>query len=118
MAPGISGAWRYDWREQLCGLYRDATVRFMAADPALCLQIREERLFAGASTKAEPQALETPFYGRTAELSELLCERLAGGERVITLVGLGGAGKTRLAMEAALPLCRVICSIGHSPAFP
>ncbi len=42
----------------------------------------------------------TPFVGRAAELEavdELLTER---GERLVTLVGPGGVGKTRLAIEA------------------
>ncbi len=43
----------------------------------------------------------TPFIGREEELS-LLAERLASREyRLISLVGPGGIGKTRLAIEAA-----------------
>lgn len=41
----------------------------------------------------------TSFVGRGHELSEL--ERLLGSDRLVTLVGPGGAGKTRLATEAA-----------------
>lgn len=97
MAPGVTGAWIDDWRESLCGLYRDATVRFLAADPALCLKTRSERLFSGGSPKISAPAA-TPFFGRVEEL-ENLRELLSQGERVISLVGLGGAGKTRLALE-------------------
>lgn len=97
MAPGVTGAWIDDWQESLCGLYRDATVRFLVADPALCLKTRSERLFSGGSPKSNAPA-SPPFFGRTTEL-ENLRELLSQGERVISLIGLGGAGKTRLALE-------------------
>ena len=45
----------------------------------------------------------TTFVGRAAELAEL--RRLAGTERFVTLVGPGGSGKTRLAVEG-LPALR------------
>jgi len=41
----------------------------------------------------------TSFIGREAELAEI--ERLLGGARLVTLTGVGGVGKTRLALEAA-----------------
>jgi predicted ATPase/class 3 adenylate cyclase len=41
----------------------------------------------------------TPFIGREQELDELLS--LLGRRRLVTLVGVGGTGKTRLALEAA-----------------
>ncbi|MEU5860845.1 BTAD domain-containing putative transcriptional regulator [Nonomuraea sp. NPDC047529] len=41
----------------------------------------------------------TTFVGRERELGELA--RLLAGARLVTIVGPGGAGKTRLAMEAA-----------------
>lgn len=42
----------------------------------------------------------TPFVGRQDELA-LLAQRIHTGNRLITLVGAGGMGKTRLAVEAA-----------------
>ena len=42
----------------------------------------------------------TPFVGREAELDRL-DRLLRDGERLVTLVGPGGSGKTRLAIEAA-----------------
>ncbi|CAI7976487.1 MULTISPECIES: LuxR C-terminal-related transcriptional regulator [unclassified Parafrankia] len=41
----------------------------------------------------------TSFVGRQAERAEL--RRLLGGSRLVTLVGAGGVGKTRLALRAA-----------------
>jgi predicted ATPase/DNA-binding SARP family transcriptional activator len=41
----------------------------------------------------------TPFIGRVAELGELT--RLLTSARLLTLTGVGGVGKTRLALEAA-----------------
>ena len=41
----------------------------------------------------------TSFVGREAELADV--ERLLGEARLVTLTGVGGAGKTRLALEAA-----------------
>jgi len=42
----------------------------------------------------------TPFVGRDAELDRLHELLTADGERLVTLVGPGGVGKTRLAIEA------------------
>ncbi|MFN8471227.1 MAG: BTAD domain-containing putative transcriptional regulator [Anaerolineae bacterium] len=43
----------------------------------------------------------TPFIGRTRELAEVRARLREPGVRLLTLVGLGGMGKTRLAVEAA-----------------
>ncbi|MFN8497985.1 MAG: BTAD domain-containing putative transcriptional regulator [Anaerolineae bacterium] len=43
----------------------------------------------------------TPFIGRSAELAEVHARLREPGVRLLTLVGLGGMGKTRLAIEAA-----------------
>jgi predicted ATPase/Tfp pilus assembly protein PilF len=43
----------------------------------------------------------TPFVGRQGELALLTARIRAGDYRLITLVGQGGMGKTRLAVEAA-----------------
>ncbi|MFZ0903362.1 MAG: adenylate/guanylate cyclase domain-containing protein, partial [Mycobacterium sp.] len=44
----------------------------------------------------------TSFVGRNTELSQL--NELLGGNRLLTLTGAGGAGKTRLAIEVAAQL--------------
>ncbi len=41
----------------------------------------------------------TPFIGRKSELAEVA--RLVAANRLVTLVGAGGVGKTRLAVEVA-----------------
>lgn len=43
----------------------------------------------------------TPFIGREAELAEIIRLLLDPGCRLLTLLGPGGIGKTRLAMQAA-----------------
>ena len=43
----------------------------------------------------------TPFLGRERELAEVLTHLSAEGNRLVTLTGPGGSGKTRLAMQAA-----------------
>jgi predicted ATPase/DNA-binding SARP family transcriptional activator len=49
-----------------------------------------------------PEAL-TPLVGRDAELRDL--RQLFDGHRLVTLVGPGGVGKTRLALEVARAAC-------------
>ncbi len=85
------GAWRLPELGQVEALWRwvpdgqDAPSVEPAAEPALVQTV--------------PRS-ETSFFGRRGELTELVA-RLDAGERLITLLGLGGFGKTRLAVEAA-----------------
>src|SRR5246127_5809290 len=46
----------------------------------------------------------TSFVGRRGELAEV--KRLLAGSRLVTLTGIGGVGKTRLALRAAAELRR------------
>ena len=46
---------------------------------------------------------ETPFFGRQAEIADV-GKRVDGGARLVTIVGLGGMGKTRLSIELAASL--------------
>ncbi|HZS25479.1 MAG TPA: BTAD domain-containing putative transcriptional regulator [Gaiellaceae bacterium] len=52
-----------------------------------------------AAERPELPLQTTSFVGRDAELAEL--EALLRGHRLVTLTGLGGSGKTRLALELA-----------------
>jgi non-specific serine/threonine protein kinase len=64
-------------------------------------------LFAGSAADAEAAALVpnnlpvslTSFVGRQGEMEEVA--RLLGSARLVTLLGSGGCGKTRLAIEVA-----------------
>ncbi len=63
---------------------------------------------ASASSQALPSSATVPayltrFFGREADSARLRAEVLA--HRLVTLVGPGGAGKTRLAAELASGLC-------------
>jgi DNA-binding SARP family transcriptional activator len=65
-----------------------------------------ERLYAKikAITQAPPPnllAATTPFIGRTAELAELPRLLAKPNNRLITILGPGGMGKTRLSLEVA-----------------
>lgn len=57
----------------------------------------------GVERPAPPVALH-PLIGREAETAVVVEELLSGAERLITVVGLSGVGKTRLALEAAARL--------------
>lgn len=66
------------------------------------MQVQERQPLAGAERRAGrlPQP-PTPFVGRQHELADI-AQRLSNPEcRLLTLVGPGGMGKTRLAIEAA-----------------
>ena len=54
---------------------------------------------AGAATFQHMPSIDTSFVGRDAELTSVV--KLLGDERLITITGVGGAGKTRFAMQAA-----------------
>ena len=59
---------------------------------------------AGGSRPGNLPAELTSFVGRRRELAEL--KRLLSTTRLLTLTGAGGAGKTRLALQAAAELAR------------
>jgi non-specific serine/threonine protein kinase len=59
---------------------------------------------AGARVTGNLPAELTSFVGRRAELAEV--KRLLAGSRLVTLTGIGGVGKTRLALRAAAELRR------------
>ena len=78
----------------------------LGADPSPALQQRHAELLGAQTTAARTRtnlrAQLTSFLGRDAELTQL-CE-LIGQSRLVTLIGPGGAGKTRLACEVGAVL--------------
>ena len=61
---------------------------------------QEAALAPPPRTRAALPAWPTPFVGRAGEIAQVR-ELLSDGQRLLTLVGPGGVGKTRLAVEAA-----------------
>ncbi|MEV6298752.1 BTAD domain-containing putative transcriptional regulator [Actinoplanes sp. NPDC051861] len=89
----------------------------LGIDPGPALQELESRLLAQdprlllpSSRPAAAVRPLTTFLGRTAELAVL--NQLTSTNRLVTLVGPGGAGKTRLAVEHAAGKTRP--TVGHS----
>jgi hypothetical protein len=58
----------------------------------------------GANTPNNLPRQRTRFIGRDRELAE--CARLLGETRLLTLTGIGGSGKTRLALRLVEGICR------------
>jgi transcriptional regulator with XRE-family HTH domain len=70
----------------------------MSARAIRALSEFEARATAGSPQPAGLPAAQSSFIGREHELAELAA--LLGRSRLVTLIGPGGAGKTRLAIEA------------------
>jgi predicted ATPase/DNA-binding SARP family transcriptional activator len=80
---------------------------------------RDLRLGRAASPDPIPHNIPqeaTPFYGRQQELEDLLLWLVSPNQRLMTLQGLGGMGKTRLALAAARHFTRPRLAI--PPRFP
>jgi DNA-binding SARP family transcriptional activator/Tfp pilus assembly protein PilF len=80
----------------------------VGASPSRDLEALAERLRADLQRRArrprrvaEPHVVPTSFVGRDVEMARFAASLQSEGPRVIALVGLGGAGKTRLVVEAA-----------------
>ncbi|MCT4357107.1 NB-ARC domain-containing protein [Streptomyces sp. Je 1-79] len=74
----------------------------LGADPGAELRSLHAELLAGQEPRAEPHRVParlTSFVGRDSELHSLVAE--LEERRLVTLLGPGGVGKTRLALEAA-----------------
>lgn len=98
------------YRDIRSGLFPSAQERLADLAPALALQDRQEKSqLVGPSQSAEkgtqrtnlPRSL-TGFVGRVQEMAEL--HRLLATTPLLTLVGAGGCGKTRLALQLAATL--------------
>ncbi|MCI3933317.1 BTAD domain-containing putative transcriptional regulator [Streptomyces sp. AN091965] len=80
---------------------RGVLARELGADPSADLAALHRELLRGAEPSRRPSvpAQLTPLVGRAGELARI--RDLLAGSRLVTLTGPGGAGKTRLAVEAA-----------------
>ncbi|HTI23561.1 MAG TPA: BTAD domain-containing putative transcriptional regulator [Kutzneria sp.] len=71
----------------------------LGVDPGPELQEAHLQALRTTSTRSNLPARLTSFVGRDLELQQVT--RALAGARLVTLTGTGGAGKTRLAVEAA-----------------
>ncbi|WP_198168528.1 BTAD domain-containing putative transcriptional regulator [Herbidospora yilanensis] len=83
---------------------RRALAEVLGVDPGTALRERHLRLLRPDRPVPTPSATTLPsaltsFIGRDDDLARI--DVLLGGGRLVTVVGPGGAGKTRLALEAA-----------------
>jgi predicted ATPase/class 3 adenylate cyclase/DNA-binding CsgD family transcriptional regulator len=69
--------------------------------PDLCNEFPPLRTLKNVAVQRLPVAL-TSFVGREAELNQI--HEILSGNRLVTLTGAGGAGKTRLAIQIAAQL--------------
>ncbi len=69
--------------------------------PDLCNEFPPLRTLKNVAVQHLPNAL-TSFIGREAELTQI--HEILSGNRLVTLTGAGGAGKTRLAIQIAAQL--------------
>jgi predicted ATPase/DNA-binding SARP family transcriptional activator len=93
-------------------IFRDFSERLrleLQAEPMLETRFLYERI--SEQSKPEPKRRHnlpvnvTSFLGREGELSTLKGMALSAEHRVITLVGAGGVGKSRLALEVGRSVC-------------
>ncbi|SET86553.1 Predicted ATPase [Nonomuraea wenchangensis] len=98
----------------------DETRRLLAdelgADPsaelaALHLEILRGSTTGAAVTRTRPPTPFTSFVGREEELARI---RSLAEARLVTIVGPGGTGKTRLAVEATTDARREVCFVDLS----
>lgn len=64
-------------------------------------------------TAQAPAVTRTRFFGRAMELAAV-ASAFAAGARLVTLVGPGGAGKTRCALEVASGRDHVVCDLSSA----
>ncbi|MFD9821471.1 BTAD domain-containing putative transcriptional regulator [Streptomyces violascens] len=90
----------------------------LGTDPSPELAAVHLSILRGEEARTAPAsrlpAQLTSFVGRDSELAALV--RLLGSSRLVTLIGTGGTGKTRLALEAAARLPGEVCFVDLSAA--
>ncbi len=79
---------------------------------ALYEQIRDDRLAPQPTLTHNLPALLTPLIGRQQELSTLQAHLAEADNRLLTLVGPGGVGKTKLMLALGW------ATVHHQPATP
>jgi predicted ATPase/DNA-binding SARP family transcriptional activator len=77
---------------------RDLERRILAQDPTLGARVGDDERRATAPHPTNLRHTSTSFVGRSAELAAVVTQVAA--HRLVTVVGTGGVGKTRLAVEA------------------
>ncbi|WP_282793366.1 BTAD domain-containing putative transcriptional regulator [Streptomyces sp. CC224B] len=96
---------------------RGVLARELGADPSAELAALHLELLRGAEPARRPAVPVplTPLVGRAGELARV--RDLLAGCRLVTLTGPGGAGKTRLAVEAAREVAGVgdVCFVELAP---
>ncbi len=91
--------------------YRSILAADLGVEPSpaatqLVAQVRAGRLVACAQARVRhAPSPATPFFGRARELALLGAHLSDPACRLLTLTGMGGSGKTRLAIEAASRAC-------------
>ena len=113
LLPGFYDEWVLEERERLQARYEEAKLQCRALPSAWSVPMPDTSPAPDASSAPAPDTNSAPcallsfpgqftrFFGRTDEqqrLSEMLADP---GTRLVTLLGPGGSGKTRLAVEAA-----------------
>jgi predicted ATPase len=97
LLPGLYDDWVQTQRERLNALYEPLAAAEIPVAVGAAVEVAP-KLTAPASTVMLPVPV-TRFFGRESEQKQLLA--LLAEERWVSLMGTGGMGKTRLAIEVA-----------------
>jgi predicted ATPase/DNA-binding SARP family transcriptional activator len=81
---------------------RQLEARILAQDPSLAAVSPARQTVAAPTATGNLRERLSSFVGRSAELEEL--KEVVRSSRLVTLIGPGGVGKTRLALETAATL--------------